>query len=992
MKRNIIFSLTIILLLGINGCISTTEKSFDAKTGSDGGYEYEYVTDDPMNTRIYTLDNGLKVYLSRYTDAPRIQVFIPVKAGSKFDPADNTGLAHYLEHMMFKGTSKFGTINWEEESVYIDSIENMFNHYATLSNPGERTSYYALIDEVSNKASEFAIPNEVDKMFAVIGGDEVNARTGEDRTVYEVDIPSNEIERYLMIESERFSEIVNRLFHTELEAVYEEKNRSLDNDIYKAYEALFANMFINHPYGTQIRIGTIEHLKNPSITEIKKYFYKYYVPNNMAICMSGDLEYNETIKLIDKYLGVWESKPVDSVQFDPEPPIQGPVVKDVYGPDAELLFMGFRSEGRSSRDFMLMRLVDMILNNSEAGLIDINLLQKQRVLMAGCWPYGMNDYSTHIFQGRPKNEQSLEEVKDLILEQIELVKKGEFEDWLLDAVITDFKMNAMRQLESNEARSNHMVIAFTNGMGWDDYISELSKMENITREELIEFANRTYLDNNYTVIYKRNGEDPNKVRIVKPQITKVNVNRDNQSSFYKNIEDTEAPRLTPVYVDYNKDINKSKMKQDIEVLSKANTENELFNLNYLLDLGSNNDPKLGIAIRYLEFLGTEEFSAKDFKKELYKLGCNFSVNTSSERTYVSLSGLDENMDKAIDLFEKLLLNPKPDKDALDMLIGRMLKSRSDNMKKKQNILLGGLYNYGKYGKESSFTNVLSNEELKNLKPDELVNLIKGITSIEHRILYYGPKPAGDLVTSLNERRLLPEQLKPLPELKTFTEKDYDTPKVYWTHYDMIQTEFIMLSKNITYNPSVVPEARIFNEYFGSSMNSVVFQEIRESQGLAYLAYAGYSFGSKKGKSNYLYSYVGTQADKQPEAMNSMLDLLNNMPESEMAFKIAKDAILSQIESERITKSSVLWSYEKAKDLGIDYDLRKVVYEKIKDMDFEGLKSFHETYIKGKPFITVLLGSRDKINFDDLEKYGEVEELSLDEIFGYEEIVELNVDM
>jgi predicted Zn-dependent peptidase len=707
--------------------------------------------------------------------------------------------------------------------------------------------------------------------------------------------------------------------------------------------------------------------------------------------MSGDLDYTETIKLIDKYMGPWETKPVESVIFDPEPPIEKPVTKDVFGPDAELLFMGFRIEGLSSRDYLLMQLVDMILNNAEAGLIDINLLQKQRVLTAGCSPYGMKDYSIHMFNGRPKNEQSLEEVKDLILEQIELVKKGEFEDWLLEAVITDFKKNEMAQLESNYARSNNMVMAFTNDMSWEQYISELSEMEKVTKEELVEFANRTYL-NNYAVIYKRNGEDPNKVRITKPQITKVNVNRDSKSEFYQDIESMEVPRLTPVFVDYKKDITNSKMKKDIEVLSKINLENELFNLNYLLDIGSNNDPMLSVAVQYLEFLGTEEMSAEDFKKELYKLGCSFSVSASSERTYVSLNGLDENMGEAMDLFERLLNNPKPDQEALDMLVGRLLKARSDNMKNKQNILRGGLYSYAKYGEESSFTNVLSNEGLRNLKAEELVDIIKGITSMEHRILYYGPIDTRALINTLNEHCLLPEQLKPLPKLVVFPEKDYDAPMVYWTDYDMVQTEFMMLSKSIIYNPEIVPEARIFNEYFGSNMNSVVFQEIRESQGLAYAAYAAYSLGGKKDRSNYLFSYVGTQADKQPEAMESMLDLLNNMPESEAAFNIAKEAILSQIESERITKSSVLWSYENAKDLGLDYDLRKDVYEKIQNMEFQNLKSFHEKYIKGKPFVTILVGSRDKINFDDLQKYGEVKELSLSEIFGYEEIVELNVDM
>ena len=190
MKRIFIFFITITLYLGIAGCSGISEKSYKTELGSEGGYDYEYVTNDPMHVRIYTLKNGLKVYLSRYTDAPRIQVLIPVKAGSKFDPADHTGLAHYLEHMMFKGTSKFGTTNWDKEKVYIDSIEHMFNHYATLNDPDERKAYYALIDKVSNKAAEYAIPNEVDKMFASIGGEGVNAYTSEDKTVFMTNIPS----------------------------------------------------------------------------------------------------------------------------------------------------------------------------------------------------------------------------------------------------------------------------------------------------------------------------------------------------------------------------------------------------------------------------------------------------------------------------------------------------------------------------------------------------------------------------------------------------------------------------------------------------------------------------------------------------------------------------------------------------------------------------------------------------------------------------------
>ncbi len=413
-----------------------------------------------MKTRVYTLDNGLKVYLSHYDDAPRIQVYITVKAGGKNDPAENTGLAHYLEHMMFKGNNKFGTLNFDEESIMLDSIESMFNYYATLTDEDERRAYYTKIDEYSNETAKLAIPNEYDKMISLIGGKGLNAYTTEDRTVYTVDIPSNELGRFLEIKGSRFRQIVNRLFHTELEAVYEEKNRSLDVDGWKVYENLHKLIFNKHPYGTQTVIGTIDHLKNPSITKIKNYFNAFYKPNNVAICMSGDLDYMETIKLIDQHFGSWKRNnelPVWNKIV--EDPITNPRAVEVYGPDAEFLNMAFRFDGTSSDEYIKVQLIDMILNNSEAGLIDLNLKQKQTVLNAGSYVDNMNDYSLHTIFGNAKQQQTLEEVRDLILEQIELLKAGEFDGWLLDAVITDFKKSKMTSLESNRSRANSMVMA-----------------------------------------------------------------------------------------------------------------------------------------------------------------------------------------------------------------------------------------------------------------------------------------------------------------------------------------------------------------------------------------------------------------------------------------------------------------------------------------------------------------------------------------------------
>ena len=462
-----ITSLRLATTVAILFLISCDKKklSYELKTAESNGYTYEYVPDDPLKVRIYTLKNGLKVYLSQYAAAPRIQTQIAVKAGGKNDPATNTGLAHYLEHIMFKGTADFGTLDWAKESAYLDSIEHMFASYGTLTDSVERLNYYKMIDKVSNEASKYVIANEYDKIVTELGANGTNAYTTEDRTVYINDIPSNQIENWLNVEGNRFRKIVPRLFHTELEAVYEEKNGSIDNDYWKTYQTLHENIFLKHPYGTQTVIGTIDHLKNPSITEIKKYFDTYYKPNNVAICLSGDLDYDKTVALIEKYFGDWQ--PNDNLQSwtkIEEDPIAAHLVKEVYGPDAEWLNLGFRFDGRNSDDYALLTLVDMMLANSQAGLIDINLKQAQKVLEAGSYVAYMNDYSVHTFTGRPREGQTLDEVRDLLLGQIELIKKGEFEEWLPEAESNHLKKKLkLEESEYNWARSNDMVTAFTNG-------------------------------------------------------------------------------------------------------------------------------------------------------------------------------------------------------------------------------------------------------------------------------------------------------------------------------------------------------------------------------------------------------------------------------------------------------------------------------------------------------------------------------------------------
>lgn len=595
---------------------------------------YESVSNDPMKARIYTLDNGLKVYLTVNKETPRIQTYIAVRVGGKNDPAETTGLAHYFEHLMFKGTTHFGTQDYEKEKPMLDEIERLFEVYRQTTDEAEREAIYHQIDSVSYEASKLAIPNEYDKLMAAIGATGTNAYTGFDQTVYVEDIPSNQIENWAKIQADRFENNVIRGFHTELETVYEEKNMSLTSDNRKVFEAILSALFPDHPYGTQTVLGTQENLKNPSITNIKNYHKTWYVPNNMAICMSGDLDPEQTIVTIQKYFGHLKPNPnLPALPVTHESPIKAPVVKEVLGLEAENVMLGWRFPGSSSvNQEDLLNLVSLIMNNDKAGLLDVDLIQQQKVLNCYAGTYGLADYDAFIIAGTPKQGQTLDEVKDLFLAEVEKLKKGEFDESLLEAAINNFKLMQMYQLDSNSGRADMFVNAFISKSEWKDEVEQLTRMSKVTKQQVVDFANQ-YFGDNYALIYKRQGKDPNEKKIEKPQITPIVMNRDSSSAFLKEIQASQVAPIEPVFLDFEKDLSKLTAKSGIPVLYKQNTSNDLFSLLYVFDMGNNNDKAMGTAFEYLKYLGTSKKSLQEINMEFYQLACSFGVQAGF-RPYV----------------------------------------------------------------------------------------------------------------------------------------------------------------------------------------------------------------------------------------------------------------------------------------------------------------------------------------------------------------------
>lgn len=941
----------------------------------------ESVPNDPFKTKIYTLANGLKIYISVNKDVPRVQTMIAVKAGSKFDPPQTTGLAHYLEHMMFKGSHDFGTKDWPHEKVLLDSISAYFEYHRKEPDEAKKKILYAKIDSFSYEASKYAIPNEYDKMMSSIGAQGTNAFTSTDMTVFVNDIPSNAMEKFLRLESDRFQTCVLRLFHTELETVYEEFNRNQDNDRVWSDHAIDNALLPNHPYGTQTTIGRGEDLKNPSMVNIYNYFNTYYRPDNVAIILAGDVDPDATVAMINKYFGKWQPALIPAFVKKPEPEIKEPIVREYKGPQPEHVYLGFLFDGANSHDAMMVRLVDEILANGQAGLIDLDLVQQQKILNGYSYPDENTDYVIHKFYGEPKQGQTLEQVKDLLLGEIEKVKKGEFGDWLLPAIIQNLKLRRMQQTEKNEERAGEMMGAFVHNVPWKDWVNEIDDMQKVTKEEVVKFA-REHYKNNYAVSYKRQGE-ATVHKVDKPQITDLKMDKESISAFKKSWDSMPQPPIKPRFLDFDKDIQHAQLKNGPLTFDYIkNDENGLFSLNYLFDMGTDNIRELGLAVNYLDYLGTDKHSAGELKTEFYKLGLSFSVNSGRDRVSVSLSGLDENMSKGIKLFEELLTDAKPDKDVYQNLVMDIEQERENAKKNKNTILFSGLLDYAKYGPVNPFNYVLSEDELNKVDVNKLTGIIKSLGGYKHRIFYYGSQNIFAVSDVLNKEHHVSAPLKDYPEAKKYPELRLDKTQVFYTYYPMKQAEIVMLGKDVLFNKDLYPYLYMYNDYYGAGLSSIMFQEVREKKALAYSVYSSFGVPQYANESHYVFSYVGTQADKLKSALDEMNNLLNNMPEVPAQFEDSRQNVIKTLESDWITKADIYTAYDRARRRGLNYDVRKEIYEKAKTITLAEVHKFFDEHVKGKKYTYLVIGKKEDLNVDVLKTLGPVQELDYKAIFGY----------
>jgi predicted Zn-dependent peptidase len=925
------------------------------------GYK-EILQPDPMRVEVYQLDNGLTVYLSKNTESPRFYAEIAVRAGSRHDPSDCTGLAHYLEHLLFKGTARMGTLDYEKEKPLLDQITALYEEHFRESDAGRRKEIYQKINEISAQAAKFAVANDIDRIYNFMGGLDLNAHTSYQETVYKIDLPANRLRHWAMIESERFVEPVFRLFHTELETVYEEKNQSLDNGNDQLYEVVMAEVFPGHPYGQQTTLGTTEHLKRPSLVRIREYFEKYYVPGNMAIIISGDIDTRETIKIIDESFGKWKPAPVPPPKQEAPGKIEGRRKVEVTFEGGESVLLTYQTAPYGHKDEAALRMMDMILDNSAAGLINLDLVQKQKVREAGSYPLFLNEAGAQSLWAIPREGQSLEEVEALLLETVEALKKGEFGDWILPAIVADFETNEKLDLESNESRVARMRDSFLTYESWSDSVASLSRIKAVTKEDVVRVA-QEYLDENFVVGYLVDGK-PKLAHVEKPQIDPVSINDTAESAFAKEVAAMPVEPVEPEFIREGENFTKQESPEGITRFTVANPVNDLFSLTWSYPIGSRHDERLALCLSMLDRAGVDGMSAEELRKRWYQLGLTLAYTVDDNLTEFTLSGLSTSMEEGVALMDEFLRQPLIDKETLQGVVADIRIQREDATEDPAT-LITALARFERYGKNSPFLKRMSSDEFAALTLPDLKTALTELFSHKHAISYVGPLEEGEW------EKLLPVVKGPLVDAPATPAYPVTPTKeslsISFLHKEMAQAMVWIEQVAEPFAPEERVKVEMYNTFFDGGMAGIVFQELRESRGLAYSASGYHTLPRWQGDDLLVIGRIGCQADKTLEATKKFIELFDDMPASPVRFTEAREALANRYRTDHVGFRSILPTVQSWERQGLSPDPREEEFTASGKLTLEELLAFYQKQIKGRHRRVMVVGDRSIVGLEELKK-------------------------
>ncbi len=926
------------------------------------------------------LSNGMKVWLNVDHSQPKVFGAVVVGAGSVDCP--DTGIAHYFEHIMFKGTPELGTVDYDSEKVYLDSISMKYDELSHTTDAAARKAIQHDINRLNIKASEYAIPNEFNRLTSLYGGSDLNAGTSYDFTFYHNTFSPQFIEQWCELNSHRLIHPVFRLFQGELETVYEEKNMYSDDPGSMMLEQITSKFFAGTPYAYPI-IGNTENLKNPRQSDMVAFYKKYYVASNMGLVLSGDFNPDEVMPLLERTFGRLERgvKPVRDK-------IVAPAI--VGQPEEKFLFpmpligmsaLLFRGPTDYDPDAPAMKVaLGLLNNNNKTGLLD-ELTNKDRVYMTMGLNIGMNQASALAIMVVPKLLCKVKTAENLCLEQIEKLKNGDFTDEQLLAVKQMIARDNEMELESISKRSELMVAAMSAGVSWDDFMKLNSGIADITRDDVTRVARKYFTDNFYR-FHKKNGRVPVE-QIAKPEYTPVKPQHSgDKSAFAQRLEQIPVRDVAPRLLDFGRDAVKVKMNGGNTLYAGPNPLNNIFTLIINFHKGTLQDKLLSAAVEYVGELGTDSLDVKEFGAAMQKIGAEMSFATDEQATMLVLKGEEKNIEAALGLLGHFLDRMKPDEEKLKSTkdaAGPTEKSFWDDNTE----VFGALAFKVMHGDRSTYLTRLTTKELKKVKSNELIASIKGLYDTRCDISYSGnlqPSQVAEMITR-NLPQLTGVQENPMQEIVLQTPQ---TPTVYVFDMPKSRQTIVGLYRPLADVASDRDKVclKAWGEYFGGGMSSVLFQEVREFRSMAYAAQGVPMTPTLARSANpcgYL-SLVATQADKSMQAVHLLDSLINDMPLNPENMAVARQSLLNDVNNSYPTFRGKPLTIALSERVGHTCDAHTALVEQLPTLSQADIEAFYSQHIKGQPYQLMIVGDVKKLDLKALARYGTVVKVKKDDIY------------
>jgi zinc protease len=939
-----------------------------------------------LQTEIYTLENGLTVYLNEDRSLPNIFGAVAVKGGSKRDPADATGIAHYFEHIMFKGTDQIGTLDYQTEKTFLDSIADLYNQLSSATDEEEQLMLQKEINRLSIKASEYAIPNEIEKILGEMGCAYLNAGTGYDGIVYFNVLPANQIEKWLEIYSHRFINPVYRLFQSELETVYEEYNMYSDDRFSTAFEAFSAAFYPEHPYGVPI-LGYPHHLKHPSLAKMHDYFETYYVANNMALVLSGNFDAEIIKPMIAELFGKWRSGEIPEM---PETikikPFGGRQLVSKRLTPIKFGIKGYRSVPSGHPDCPVLDVMNMVLSNpSQTGLLDEMTVDNRLMAAQAFSDRRVEAGGEYIFFVPKVFGQSLKKGEQLIDEKLMKLKAGDFDDELLDAVKTEITVSYERNFEDQYSRGYTMIMAFTSEEEWDAVLDYPEKIRGISKNEVVAAANK-YFSEDYLAFHSKTGL-PKKPKTLKPPFENIpSGNSDSQSEYAKTIEELAVPDIMPEYIRFGaqdstkKHVSVGDLSELVHFYYVENPINDLFEMKIRYGIGIHEMPVLSQVAEYIGLVGPADMPFNLFKRELQTLGASFFMNATKNHFEINIWGPEQNLGRILAIIGALLEAPLSDDKKIKNLY-QTAKTNEKFIKKDPETLGYALYSYAIYGKNSQFLKDLNSKEIKKLTSAELIEAFRVVLRYEADIHYSGALEmdlAAELIrTSLPIREISVRSNSPVKNVFPAI----DTPLVYFLdEKSAIQSKDYFFIRGNTLTEMEKPFLNAYYEYIDGGMSGIIFQEIREFRSLAYATGASVFMPFYPDEETGLMSYVGTQADKTREAIQVMHGIISNPPDKSDRIEMVKKSLIQSINSKKPTfrgLSEPVSGWVKQK---YSTDPRMDWVRLYNVLTFDDIVKFHNKQFYNKPVITTIIGNKKQIGTDWMGNHGKLIEVRKKDLF------------